>query len=539
MYESSFISNSSEIHNLTNEQSNVSESEKNSSINFEDENIQDLSESFKTIQCDLNCKIKEFKFYYLFTNCITQYSCDNNHSGMCKFIDYYNKIKHFNFNDLNFLIEKEDLEKFIKNKFLKEKFEEFKIFREKSNKILIDIQNYKIKLDEIYENELKYINNIKEEYSKKYENYCSLIKAQIKLCEDQFYYFQNLINNNNFNKEEFEYLNLFNFKNFDEKLIPFDKNIKTFKCDHILREFLSFCKDSNSFLKKNKIKNNNYEPNDYEKKMYEIFSKIKPENIQNINKKNVTEIIKNYKYNYKYFVYFNFKNFGFLKFVKENKIYICNHKNNNNKNDDLIEFYNENDKFYGKWMNFINENNNNYIDIFESSNSFIGTWKKLNFNGEIINCFFGTKVVYELKENITFNIKDSGDIEKEILLDFFENHKEKIIKFKKKIAEKMQKFFKKKVIKKKSSKGNKHIINNKTNDMKFIIKEREFYFLHIKNGFVEGELKNNNFNGYIEIHYKNGDVFKGEMKNGKKNGFGIFYKTFYQIWENDKKIWEK
>jgi hypothetical protein len=247
MNESSLISNSSEIEFLPNEQSNVSESEKNLLINFEDENIQDLSESFKAIQCDLNCKIKEFKFYYLFTNCITQYSCDNNHSGMCKFIDYYNKIKHFNFNDLNFLIEKEDLEKFIKNKFLKEKFEEFKIFREKSNKILIDIQNYKMKLDEIYENELKYINNIKEEYSKKYENYCSLIKAQIKLCEDQFYYFQNLINNNNFNKEEFEYLNLFNFKNFDEKLIPFDKNIKNFRNDNILREFLSFCKDSNSF----------------------------------------------------------------------------------------------------------------------------------------------------------------------------------------------------------------------------------------------------------------------------------------------------
>ena len=103
----------------------------------------------------------------------------------------------------------------------------------------------------------------------------------------------------------------------------------------------------------------------------------------------------------------------------------------------------------------------------------------------------------------------------------------------------MQKFFKKKAIKKKTNRGNKQIINNKTNDMKFIIKEREFYFFHIKNGFIEGELKNNNFNGYIEIHYKNGDVFKGEMKNGKKNGFGIFYKTFYQFWENDKKIWEK
>ncbi len=207
---------------------------------------------------------------------------------------------------------------------------------------------------------------------------------------------------------------------------------------------MSFCKDSNSFLKKNKIKNNNFEPNDYEKKMYEIFSKINPENIQNINKKNVTEIIKNYKYNYKYFVYFNLKNFGILKFVKENKIYICNHKNNNNKNE-LIEFYNENDKFYGKWMNFINENNNNnYLDIFESSKSFIGTWKKLNFNGEIINCFFGTKVEYELKENTLFNIKDSGDIEKEILLTFFENNKEKIINFKQKIAEQMQKFFKKK-----------------------------------------------------------------------------------------------
>ena len=97
-----------------------------------------------------------------------------------------------------------------------------------------------MKLDEIYENELKYLNNIKEEYSKKFENYFSLINAQIKLCEEQFYYFQNLINNNNFNKEEFEYLNLFNFKNFDEKLIPFDKNIKNFRTESYFKRIFEF-----------------------------------------------------------------------------------------------------------------------------------------------------------------------------------------------------------------------------------------------------------------------------------------------------------
>ena len=43
------------------------------------------------------------------------------------------------------------------------------------------------------------------------------------------------------------------------------------------------------------------------------------------------------------------------------------------------------------------------------------------------------------------------------------------------------------------------------------------------------------------MYYINGDYFKGNWKNDKKNGKGTFYKkksnrSFEGIWENNKKI---
>ena len=37
-----------------------------------------------------------------------------------------------------------------------------------------------------------------------------------------------------------------------------------------------------------------------------------------------------------------------------------------------------------------------------------------------------------------------------------------------------------------------------------------------------GFMKNNHFNGFCIIKYLNGDIFKGELKDGYKDGYGIF-----------------
>ena len=108
------------------------------------------------------------------------------------------------------------------------------------------------------------------------------------------------------------------------------KKIKDFNSFHFLANFFKYCRESNGILKE-KIINNDNAPNDYEKKLYEIFSQFKIEKIKdkNINLTNKVE-------NFNYFVFFKINNHGFLKFIKENKIYISDlNKNNNNE---LIEF---------------------------------------------------------------------------------------------------------------------------------------------------------------------------------------------------------
>ncbi len=37
-----------------------------------------------------------------------------------------------------------------------------------------------------------------------------------------------------------------------------------------------------------------------------------------------------------------------------------------------------------------------------------------------------------------------------------------------------------------------------------------------------GFMKNNHFNGFCIIKYLNGDIFKGELKDGYKDGYGIY-----------------
>ena len=540
MEDSSFLSYSnSQIQNSLNSQSNISEQQKNIDTNssdtdklfltfFDNESIKDLNESITNIECDESCKLNKLKLFYLFNNCIVQYKCNNNHKGMAKFNDFYEKIIFLNFfnDNLNILNETFSLENFITDKNLKIKFDEFKEIKKNAIKILNNIQIYKNKLDEIYEFELKILENIKKEYTKKFDNFYSLINNQINLSEKQFYYFQNLVNNNNFNKIEFDNLNLFNFKNPDKNLI-YDERIKFFRGNHSLTNFFKFCYDSNSILKES-IRENDFEPNDFEKKIYEIFSDLKTEEIDNLN----NLYTENIKY-YKYFVYFKIEKIGFLKFIKENMIFKCNH----NSNDDLIEFYNKKYKFYGKWMNYNNNDNNNKFDIFESVKSFVGKWKKINFKGKIIDCFIGHKIEFELNKNKVFNISEYGDFEKETLDNFFKDFEDKIIDFKKNIKEKIEKYLDKKRVKKKTWRNGKYDINYKTKDMKYQFKNNEFSFIHEKNGIVQGESKNNKLNGYFEIHYKNGDIYKGEIKDGKKNGFGIFYKATFQIWEDDKKIY--
>jgi len=224
MEESSFLSYSnSEIHISSNNQSNINESQKNIETNseseklfltyFDNENIKDLNESFSFIECDENCKLNKLKLFYLYNNCVIKYKCNNNHKGMNKFNDFYEKIKNFNFfnDNSNILNETYNLEEFITDKYLKIKFNEFNEIRKNAKEIQKNIKNYKKKLDEIYESELKNLKDIKKYYTNKFDNYYSLIDNQIKLCEKQFYYFQNLINNNNFNKEEYDNLNLFFF----------------------------------------------------------------------------------------------------------------------------------------------------------------------------------------------------------------------------------------------------------------------------------------------------------------------------------------
>ena len=347
----------------------------------------------------------------------------------------------------------------------------------------------------------------------------------MELCEKQFYYFQNLINNNKFNKEVFDNLNLLNFKFIDDSLDLFDKNIKDFRSHHILNNFSKFCKESNCILKEKKIINNENEPNDYEKKFYEIFSQFKTEDLQNEN-----FILTNKLKTFKYFVFYKIDKFGFLKFIKENLIYISNL--NKNKNNELIEFYNEKDKFFGKWMNFDirSDNNNNNLDIFQSVSTYIGRWKKLNFNGKIIDCFFGYKNINEFNPLIN---------EKESLNDFFENSKEKIDNFKYNTILQLNNVLKENTLKKKTLRKGIFLTDYNKKEIKYKLNKKELLLIQKKNKIIKGEYKNNNFNGYSEIHYKNGDIFKGEIKDGKKNGFGIFYKAYYQIWDDDEKIFEK
>ena len=565
--DSDFSISNSNFKIISNNQSNILEVEKNISFSFCDSDFLNLS-NFKStlsaeekmyllddddiidneifyifneskIKCNENCKIQKINLFYLFNICYIEYSCYNNHKGIIKFNDFFENIKFFD-------NEKEEvnLDQFVLSEKIKDKYEKFKGIKNRSNEILNMIDLYKKKLDEIYKNKKNKLELIKNEYTKKYKKFSSFIKYQIKLCEKQFYYFQNLINNNKFNKDEFDNLNILNFKNIedililfnekikDNKLSSFDKKIKNnmlslfnkikdFNSFHFLTNFFKYCRESNGILKE-KIINNDNAPNDYEKKLYEIFSQFK---IEKIKDKNINLTNKVEKFNY--FVFFKINNHGFLKFIKENKIYISDlNKNNNNE---LIEFYNEKDKFYGKWMNFanINDNNNYYnLDIFGTNEFYIGNWKKLNFNEKIIDCFYGYKVK---------NLPNILDIE---LIDFLKN-KKKINSFKHEIKTKLDNILKEQLLKKRNRHKKENLeIDYKKKEIKYHLKKKEMFLIQTKNEIIKGEYKNNKFNGYVEIHYKNGNIFKGEIKNGKKNGFGIFYKIFYQIWEDDKKTFE-
>ena len=45
------------------------------------------------------------------------------------------------------------------------------------------------------------------------------------------------------------------------------------------------------------------------------------------------------------------------------------------------------------------------------------------------------------------------------------------------------------------------------------------------------------------VYYPDGDIFEGEFKNNKYNGFCLLYKSngdkFINIWEDDKLIFER
>ena len=236
-------------------------------------------------------------------------------------------------------------------------------------------------------------------YNEKCKNYISLVKNQIKLCEYQYYYFQNLKNNKEFKKDEFDNLNLFNFKYIKFDLPQINLNNLNFNKYHFFDKFQNLCyKESNSILKENLIINNEiiYQPNEYEKKFMIILLLL----LMLI----LIKIIMLYT---------------LINFVKQHIFFKSDLKKNKNG---FVEFFNANNKIIGKWMKNYNNLNNDVYDIFYCFKYYIGKWKKLNFNNQIIYYFYGNKIECELKEINDFKFNEYGYCEQtEIFDDKFKN----------------------------------------------------------------------------------------------------------------------
>ena len=407
------INDSSSITNHSNPQSNVSEKGKSfSHFNFEDdesfyeEEFNFLNEYLSKIECNENCKIKKLKIFYLTYGCYVEYECEKHGIKNSKFNDFYNIKK-------NLFDENYDLN--INDEELKINFEEFKKIKENSLEILKKLEEYKNILNEIFKKKISHYQSIYEMYNEKCNNYISLVKNQIKLCEYQFYYFQNSKNNKKFKKEEFDNLNLFNFKYIKFDLPQISLNMINFNKNHVFDRFQTFCfKESNSILKENLIIKNEiiYQPNEYEKKFYDNFINV------NYNKNNNVSFLKINKV-FKFLIFFKIGNFGYLNFVKQHIFFKSELKENKNG---FVEFFNAKKKIIGKWMKNYNNLNNDAYDIFYCSKYFIGKWKKLNFNNQIIYYFYGNRIECELKEINDFKFNEYGYIEKtEIFDDNFKN----------------------------------------------------------------------------------------------------------------------
>ena len=81
------------------------------------------------------------------------------------------------------------------------------------------------------------------------------------------------------------------------------------------------------------------------------------------------------------------------------------------------------------------------------------------------------------------------------------------------------------------------IINGKMNGNGIIIFNKYLSYDNIRK--YEGELKDNLFDGYSKIIYKDNNIFIGNFKNGKREGHGILYDNnsniiLNNIWTNDK-----
>ena len=137
------INDSNSINFNPNEQSNVSENQKNfkfvendgidsnyaeSEEDFSDEELlrslnENLSKikcgelNLSKIKCDENCKETKLKIFYLFYKCYVSYECKN-HFGIAKFNDYFNEKKKLFNKNYNLYINDEKLkikyEEFVK-----------------------------------------------------------------------------------------------------------------------------------------------------------------------------------------------------------------------------------------------------------------------------------------------------------------------------------------------------------------------------------------------------------------------------------------
>ena len=82
-------------------------------------------------------------------------------------------------------------------------------------------------------------------------------------------------------------------------------------------------------------------------------------------------------------------------------------------------------------MKNYNNLNNDAYDIFYCSKYFIGKWKKLNFNSQIIYYFYGNKIECKLKEINDFKFNEYGYCEQTEIFD--DNFKNETLNFMKKI----------------------------------------------------------------------------------------------------------